>query len=119
MVIAVVHDLCGLFRIPVVLGEKTHRSALGDIDDNLAHFTGCNGIAVAVKKLHIVLRRGFSHGSQLDLAATEVAHGKRGLGLSEAFADLQAGGLVELCGNLRIQGLSCGCHVTHRGEIVL
>ena len=81
---------------------------------DLAGLTGSGHGAVLLAQLHVIKRRGTSHGTQVMGLPHQVGNHQRGLGLAEALPELEAGLRLKAAGNLGVHGLTGGDHVLDR-----
>ena len=92
---AVVPGLAGALRVAVVFLEEAEGFALAGADDDLALLAGFDGAALVVDEVHVILRIGQAHAAGLGLHPGHGGHGQGGLGLSEAFHQLDARQFLE------------------------
>ena len=83
------------------------------MDHNLAHLTVGDGIAIRIHDIHVILRIGLAHGTDLRYSAIEVTDGERCFGLAEALHDFQARRFFKLAVNLRVERLPGSGHVVN------
>ena len=72
-------------------------------DTDFTGITGRNFFSVRIKKMNVIKRNGFAHGTDFMAAAGKVADDKGGFALSETFHDLKSGRVFKLAENFRVK----------------
>ena len=106
MVITVAPGFGGSLFIALIGVGKAAGKTVRNTDADFAVFAGSSFLAVGIEKMHVIQGYGLAHGADFMALAAQVADNQRAFGLTEALHDLQAGGLLELAENLRVQRLA-------------